>query len=222
MDFVLFMIISVLEGVAIFYIACSLFRFRATDYLLKFLFIDALICLGNYLLRNEEMGFNVAPVFSLLMLILFFKIFLQEVSLFWAAVMAICGYASYGVMQTALVLGTDLTGIVTLQNVQERDLSGYILIAMIALAGCVIARYLYKTGRGFTFDLEKFRFAKENVFVTFLIIACIVGFGILFYMKQLLIASIVFLLASAYLIVFSIRRQKDDIGKVFSEHSEDS
>lgn len=219
MDFALFMIISILEGIAIFYIACSLFRFRATDYLLKFFFVDALICLLNYLLRHDETLSDLAPLVSLVMLILFLQIFLHEVSLFWAAVMAISGYAIYAVLQTVLVFATDFTGLVTLQNVQERGASGLVLISAIALFSCLLARYFYKKGRGFTFDFEKFRLAKENILVIVLVVVSIIGFGIIFYIKKLLLAAAIFLIPTIYLIVFSIRRQKDDIRKDFSENS---
>lgn len=212
MPFVLFVIFSVIEIVAFFYLCCSLFRFKAKVYLTKFIFVEIFIISGNYLIRQEEAYAGLASLFSLIMFILFLKIFIEEVSLFWAAIMGIVSFTITAIIQGLYILILiNTTNFISLEEIQSNTLDSYFVQFTFALMIILPAHYLYKRGFGFTFNVDRFKLAGENIVMIFILFAILITVGIIFTTNNLLLISIVLLFPLIYLVYFAIRKQKKDV-----------
>ncbi len=212
MSLVLFVLFSVIEFLALFYLCCSIFRFKANTYLLKFIIVQILIIIGNYYIRQEEAFSNFAPPFSMIMFILCIRIFLEEVSLFWAAVMGMISTMILGITQGLIILLLlNTTSFTTYADIQNNTIGSYVVQSLTALIIILPAQYLYKRGVGFTFNVDRFKLVGESIVILFILFASLITVGIIFFTNNLILITIILLIPLIYLIYFSIKKQKEDV-----------
>ncbi|MEX1029302.1 MAG: hypothetical protein WDZ91_04550 [Paenibacillaceae bacterium] len=210
MNLLLFVIFGTFEVLAMYYLCCALFRFNAKSYLIKFSITQIPILLVNYLIRLEDPISGLAPLFSLIMIILFLRVFLNEVSLLWAAIMGIVSYAIFGVIQTAILSALILANFTTFATIHDHPIVSYFLQISSGLIIYLIAHYLYKRGIGFTFALDRFKLVGENIVIMIILFVFLIAVGIIFYFNDLLIITVVLVLPILYLTYFAIRKQRED------------
>jgi hypothetical protein len=213
MTFLLFMIFGTIEQLAVLYICCALYRFKAKSYLSKYIFTEFFVVLVNYLIRLENPISGLAPLFSIIMFILFVRVFLNEVSLLWAAIMGIVSTAIFGVIQIAILVTLLTAHFTTFASIQNNTIASYFLQLSSALITYLIARYLYKRGIGFTFAVDRFKLVGENIIILIILFVFLIAVGIMFYYNDLLIITVVLVSPFLYLTFFAIRKQREDARK---------
>jgi hypothetical protein len=141
MTYLLFMLFGTIELLSLFYLCLYLFRFQPKPYVLRFIILGIPILTGNYLIRLEDSISGLASVFTLIMLILFLKAFLSEVSIFWATIMAVVNYALVAIIQSLIIMIFSIANITTLTEIQSNHSLGYSFQVLFAV---IIYRSLFK------------------------------------------------------------------------------
>jgi hypothetical protein len=218
MTYVLFMLFGMIELLSIFYLCLRLFRFQPRPYVLRLIILGIPILTGNYLIRLEDSISGLASVFTLIMLILFFKAFLNEISLFWATLMAVVNYALVAIIQSLVIMIATITHITTLTEIQQNHMLGYSFQVIFALISFSIAYYLNRRGFGFTFTLDRFKLGRANVFVFILLFLSLIAAGIVFVINDYMVVAVAFIVPFLYLLFYAIKKQKEDaLNTSFSE-----
>lgn len=199
-----FMFFSTIETLALYYLIMSLFRFKWRWYIWQALFVILLNNLQSYLLRNELGMSNVAPLVLILIFIFFFAA-VVKMPLILSIIATISGYVIFAVFQTLIVL-------LVFGSISKIDstANGYFLQVATALAVFGIFGYLYRKGKGFTFDLDKLRFKIEDILLSVLIFAFVIGISVLLYYNDILLNALIFLIMSVFLLYYSNRKELED------------
>ncbi|WP_342477767.1 hypothetical protein NYE24_00455 [Paenibacillus sp. FSL H7-0350] len=160
--------------------------------------------LQSYLLRNELGMSNVAPLVLILIFIMFFTAVVR-MPLVLSIIATISGYAMFAVIQTIIVLLV-FGSISNITGVAE----GYFLQLMTAVVVFAAFSYIYRKGKGFTFDLDKLRFKLEDILLSVLIFGFVIGVSVLLYYNDILLNVLIFLVMSAFLLYYSTRKERED------------
>ncbi|MFD2877473.1 hypothetical protein ACFTAO_17920 [Paenibacillus rhizoplanae] len=88
--------------------------------------------------------------------------------------------------------------------------NGYFLQVATAAVVFGIFGFLYRRGKGFTFDLDKLRFKIEDILLSVLIFAFVIGVSGLLYFNDILLNAVIFLVMSVFLLYYSTRRERED------------
>lgn len=195
---------STIETLALYYLIMSLYRFKWRWYIWQVLFVILLNNLQSYLLRNELGMSNVAPLVLILIFIMFFTAVVR-MPLVLSIIATISGYAMFAVIQTIIVLLV-FGSISNITGVAE----GYFLQLMTAVVVFAAFSYIYRKGKGFTFDLDKLRFKLEDILLSVLIFGFVIGVSVLLYYNDILLNVLIFLVMSAFLLYYSTRKERED------------
>ncbi|QUL57334.1 hypothetical protein KDC22_13195 [Paenibacillus tritici] len=198
------MLFSTIETLALYYLIMSLYRFKWRWYIWQALFVILLNNLQSYLLRNELGMSNVAPLVLILIFIMFFTAVVR-MPLILSIIATISGYVIFAVIQTIIVLLV----FGSISNIDGVG-NGYFLQLMTAAVVFVVFGYSYRKGKGFTFDLDKLRFKLEDILLSVLIFAFVIGISVLLYYNEILLNALIFLVMSAFLLYYSTRKEKED------------
>ncbi|OMF99503.1 hypothetical protein BK147_07240 [Paenibacillus sp. FSL R7-0337] len=198
------MFFSTIETLALYYLIMSLYRFKWRWYIWQVLFVILLNNLQSYLLRNELGMSNVAPLVLILIFIMFFTAVVR-MPLVLSIIATISGYAMFAVIQTIIVLLV-FGSISNITGVAE----GYFLQLMTAVVVFAAFSYIYRKGKGFTFDLDKLRFKLEDILLSVLIFGFVIGVSVLLYYNDILLNVLIFLVMSAFLLYYSTRKERED------------
>lgn len=202
-DFLLFMIFSTFEGMAIYSLALYTFRMDFMRYLWHSIVIIEFINLQNFFTREEIANASVlAPILNLLITMLFF-VAIARVPLIWSMLMTITGFLFYVLLQTILLFSI-FQGV---QAVQENPINGYIIQFLTGAIGTLVGRFLYKKGYGFTFDFDKISLRKEKYLIISMIIVFILSLGAMMFYQNLYVNFIGFLASLLVFLYYSIRRE---------------
>lgn len=205
LHFILFMLFSTLEGIAIYSLALYVFRFDFKKFAWHCIVIIEIINLQNYLTRVEAQDYAfIAPVVNLLITILFMSTIVR-IPLFWSALVSIVSYASYVSFQS-LVVGLTFP----IEEVQSDPFKGYIIQLITASIILTVGFLLYKKGYGFSFNFDKFRLKRESYIITALIILFILLLLVTIYLLDLFIGLFGFMVALFVFLYYSFRKEAND------------
>ncbi|MNI49833.1 hypothetical protein D3C73_1044670 [compost metagenome] len=123
-----------------------------------------------------------------------------------SVIATVSGYAIFALIQTALVLL--MFG--SLSEVDGHLYNGYLLQTVTAIVAVMLFWYLYRIGKGFTFDLDKLRFKLEDILLTILIIVFLLGIGVLLLFSNLLLHIVFFVAITAFLLYYSTKKERED------------
>jgi hypothetical protein len=199
------MLFSTLEGIGLLALMLALFRFKITQFIWPALFTILIMNLQSYIMRNELSLAYLAPVVNIVIFIFFIATVVKE-PLVGSALITITGYLAYALLQTALV--PILIG--SIRQVQDSLTNGYILQSGSFLLDVLLAWILYRYGKGFSFDFEKFRLKKENVIVVFLIVGTLIAFGIILFKNDILINGLFFTVALLLFLYYAVIKERSE------------
>lgn len=199
-----FMFFSTVETLALYYLIMSLFRFKWRWYIWEALFVILLNNFQSYLLRNELGMSNVAPLVLILIFIFFFAAVVR-MPLILSIIATISGFAIFAGIQTLIILL--MFG--STSNIGSTA-NGYFLQVVTAAMVFGIFGFLYRKGKGFTFDLDKLRFKIEDILLSVLICAFVLGISVLLYYNDILLNALIFLMMSVFLLYYSKRKELED------------
>lgn len=206
LHFILFMLFSTLEGVAIYALALYTFRFDFKKYLWHSLIIIEIINLQNYLTRMEAQDYAfIAPVINLLITILFMSTIVR-IPLFWSALMCIVSSTGYLSIQTLFI-----SILFTLDEVQASPEKGYLIQFISAAVVLTVARQLYKRGYGFSFDFNRLRLKRENILLIILIFSSIVLLALMMYKLDLFLGLFGFMTTLFLFLFYSFKKEAEDL-----------
>ena len=101
----------------------------------------------------------------------------------------------------------------TIEKVKNHAIAGYAIQLIPSIIIFILAQYLYKRGLGFTFSVNRFKLAGENIVVLIILFLILTAIGLIFFFNELLIIMIVLAVPFLYLMYFAFKKQREDARK---------
>jgi hypothetical protein len=134
MEFLLFVVFSSMEYLAIFAIMFALFRFEYKFYHNSVIFICGVLSFVSYSLRYGFEQEFLGPIVHIL-LIFAFLYYIFQVQVFYAGVMSVTGFLAYVIIQTITLVILNFSGVIKFGEVQPNTWEGY----LIQIISCLLA-----------------------------------------------------------------------------------
>ncbi|WP_171716757.1 hypothetical protein [Paenibacillus phytohabitans] len=151
LDFVLYMVFSILETSAMFYLAFKVFKIDV--YPKEILFAGALMAFVSYVLRNDY-GLILTDVAIQYLLTFCFLWLLFRIHIFYAAIMTGLTYLSYMLIQSTCYFLMKLTGLYSIEF-PFLSVGVYILQLISVVLTIIIGFNIGKHRKGFDFVPDK-------------------------------------------------------------------
>jgi len=208
MNEILFIAFSTLETWSIFAISFTLFRFNILKYNLQIVPISVLMALLNYAIWHEiDLG-SWTPIIGLVLFTLFI-FYTLRISLIGSLIVAVTGYASVILVQTAFLYGLQLTGIASVAEVQAGGTGYYILSAVSSCTVLLLSYLLYKLGYGFSFSLNHFQVQHENMLILVFTVVAFILLSFLHLLKnKLYFVGLILFLIVLFLIFIALKKER--------------
>lgn len=142
-----FLVFSTLEGVAVFALILSIFKVKMTPYLWQAIFVNLIMNMQSYMLREEFSLSYLVPVVNMLLFI-FLLATVVKIPIVWSGIMTVTGYFAYAVVQSVFL--KVMFGNLPVSELQDGSLKGYLLQVVSAAVGLLISLMLYRKGIGFS------------------------------------------------------------------------
>lgn len=219
MDFVLYIVFSSLEYLAIFALTFALFRFEYKVYHNSVLFVSAMLAFVSYSIRISFDQPIIDPIATVLLMYAFMH-YIFQVQVFYSAVMTVTGYIAYGIVQSSVIFGLDLVGILTLEQVKPNTIYGYVTQLVSIAIALVITALLKRKNFGFAYVPHghranvKYR-GLNRLFLITLILASAMAWITLYYNVEasalpFFLMTIPLIVIFGFLIYLSVRKEKND------------
>jgi len=206
MSYFLFIVLSAIEGIAIFTATLSIYRFRIQKYLWQVSIISVLQALISHFLRSEQEFSQFVPIISIGLIIFLIYAFVVN-SFFWSVVMAVTGYVYHTFFQTIVVYSMLKLGLATLERIQSNTNDSYIVLILSSAITIITSLFLYNKGLGLSFDFDRFRFKGENGIIMAIIVITIFAIGYIFFKNNLISAGILLAISLLFLLFFLIKKE---------------
>jgi hypothetical protein len=208
MNEILFVVFSTLETWSIFAISFTLFRFNILKYNLQIIPVSVLMALLNYAIWHETNLGSWIPVIGLVLFTLFIFYTLRT-SLLGSLIVALTGYGTVILIQTAFLYFYQLAGFTTVTEVQARGTNYYILSAVCSIVVLLLSFLLFRLGYGFSFSLNHFKVQRENLLILTIVVAMLIILSFLHLLKnKLYFVELVMVAIVLFLIFIALRRER--------------
>ncbi|MGO4375437.1 hypothetical protein AB4Z21_32740 [Paenibacillus sp. MCAF20] len=204
-DHIGFILFSMIEGLGIYAMMLSIFRFNPWRYFNNFMLVLPIMVLQSLFLREIPELVYLVPVISILLFVFFLRAVLK-IPIVWSTMITLGGYVGYGLIQWAIIE----IGFGSVEAAQSGDVNGYIVQTATAAVQLVITYLLLKYRIGFTFsmdDYDKLRLKYERVIVIILIVISIVGLALVAVTVKAIPIVIVSFVIFLY---FMVRKEKEE------------
>lgn len=151
LEFVLYMVFSVIETFAMFFLAFRVFKIDL--YIVEIFFASIIMGFISYVLRYNY-GLMMTDIVIQYLLTFFFMWLLFKIHVFYASTMTGLAYLSYMLIQSVCYLLMNLTGLYSLQY-PFQTVGVYLLQTISATITILIAIYISKRRKGFDFVPDK-------------------------------------------------------------------
>ncbi|WNS44370.1 hypothetical protein [Paenibacillus sp. MMS20-IR301] len=151
LDFILFIVLSIIESSALFYLGFKLFKIDI--YSKEIIFAGIIMAFFSYTLRNIYQLPEVDILIQYILIICFLWL-LFRIHIFYAFIMTVISYQAYLLVQSMLYLVIDYSGIYKL-NYPTINTGIYLLQILTATATFIISNYISKKRKGFDFIPDK-------------------------------------------------------------------
>ncbi|WP_025686333.1 hypothetical protein [Paenibacillus maysiensis] len=202
-----FLVFSTFEGVAVFALILSIFKVKMTPYVWQAIFVNLVMNLQSYLLREELSLAYLVPVINMLLFI-FLLATVVKIPIVWSGIMTVTGYFAYAVIQSVLLKA--MFGSLPVSELQEGSLKGYLLQTISAVVGLLISFILYQKGIGFAVNFKKLKFRAEYGIVITLIILSFISTSIVLYYNEVWLNMMFFALVSGFFIYYAVGKEYRD------------
>ncbi len=202
-----FLLFSTLEGVAVFALILSIFKVKMTPYLWQAIFVNLIMNLQSYMLREEFSFSYLVPVVNML-LFYFLLATVVKIPIVWSGIMTVTGYFAYAVVQSVFL--KVMFGNLPVSELQDGSLKGYLL--QVVSAGSRTAYFIdvvSKRDRLFP-NFKKLKFKEEYGIVITLIILSLISTSIVLYYNEVWLNMIFFALVSGFFIYYAIGKEYRD------------
>ncbi|MDQ0494220.1 MULTISPECIES: hypothetical protein [Paenibacillus] len=202
-----FLLFSTLEGVAVFALILSVFKIKMIPYLWQAIFVNLIMNLQSYLLREEWSLSYLVPVINMLLFI-FLLATIVKIPIVWSGIMTVTGYFAYAVIQSLLL--KMLFGNLPVSELHDGSLKGYLLQSISAATGLLISFMMYRKGIGFSPNFKKLKFKEEYGIVITLIILSLISTSIVLYYNEIWLNMMFFALVSGFFIYYALGKEYRD------------
>lgn len=211
MDFFQFFIFSSIEGISIFVLMFSLFRFKVKDYIPYMLVTSGIMAIISYFLRTQLHLESVTPLVLAVLTILLMR-FLFRIHFFYSIIMFSITIIASMVLQGLLIFGVQAFNIYTLDEIRSQENLLYLTQFVTSLLTFGISWIILKKRIWFTFVPfdENYRedYNKVNVYAIFLILLCVPLSVLLIELKNIPVAVAVFLVILVALLKLMYNKEK--------------
>ncbi|PZD95888.1 hypothetical protein DNH61_10610 [Paenibacillus sambharensis] len=207
MSFILFMLFSVIESIALFSLTLSLFRLKFKQYFWPALILNILINLTSFFMRKSPELTEYAPIAILLLLILFL-VTVVRIPVLWSVVVAFTGYLSVVLVQTGVMLLS--FGFLSVDEISAFPWKGYLLQTMTGIIGYTAAMTLYKRGLGFSFEFNRVGFGWGTIILISVLFIIAIGIGSVLFINNLLVAAVIFFIGLAFLLYYAVKKERSN------------
>lgn len=207
MDLLYYMLFSTLEGVGVFYLTLTLFRFQIKQYWFPLVLVNVLIAFISYTIRDGATLSWITPLIQVLLLAFFIQILIR-IPIIWSVIMALTGIVAFTLIQTLALFGIVSINLVDLEIVKLGNTTDtYILQAIDIAIIFPLSHFLYRKGLGFTFDFGTFVLRWENILVLILLTLTFAALIFIFLMNNLLLVVSILVLCLAFFLLYNFRRK---------------
>jgi hypothetical protein len=212
-EFINFMGFSMIEALSWVAITLTIFRFKFTEYWVSAVMICFFMNIISFFLRDVlDVGF-VAPITNIVFIALMFFIFVRNVSVIWSFIISVSGLIVFVIIQSLVIASS--FGLLSISEIDTSPERGYILQSITGCLVFAISYLLYKFGYGLTFEFNDLRFKWERLLILSVLVIMTTSFAILFYNKEVYINILFLLLALAFFIYFTFKKEAEAIDKQF-------
>lgn len=161
MNALCFMLFSTVEGMSMFAIMLSLFRYRITEYFHYYLVLSILMSAASYWMWQVGGAPEYVPVMSALLFSLSVLV-RYRISAIAAILMALTGYLVFGMLQSIVVYVLEAGTLVQMERIQSNTGDTYLMQLVNSLLLFALSYMLYRKGFGFTFPLSWIEVKEGN------------------------------------------------------------
>lgn len=205
-DFLLFTFVSSVEYAALMLFVFALFRIRFRWYDPKLLFMYVSMSYVSLTLRLYDSFAFYASLSQLLLLFVLMWLLLQF-HMFYAAIMAVAGYVTFALLQSAIVYAVNAAGMLALDELTLLSAQSYGVSLLTGVALGAVGYAIRRSNKGFSFvphsDAVKIDYSrKHNLLLALSVAAALAAAAIAYHLLFALRAAepvyaAVILLASA-------------------------
>lgn len=207
MDFIIFLVFSIFEFMAIFSFMFSLYRLQTKHYWMELLIISMILSFFSYSLRGLFHTEAFTPAVLIVIMATLIWIVLR-IPFFYVAILTIPTYIAYGLLQFGVMSTLDYFEIITFEQIFNQNASnqyGQIVQIITALITVIASWGVYKTGVGFSFVPTGNIKVKLNALNIVISIALLVAFVLFVFFDYLIKEKIQFIiLASIFTILLGM------------------
>ncbi|MET3209742.1 UNVERIFIED_CONTAM: hypothetical protein ABIC26_002689 [Paenibacillus sp. PvR008] len=212
----IYILMSLFEGVVVFYFAFSVFRINIKEYLFEIIITNILISVATYFYSLDPMMSNLAPLLNMLTLTLcliaFFRVSSRHA--FFAAVLTLIVFLV--VQSLSVWVMYPFTGL-TLENIKSNNFLRYTYqigsdIIIFLLANILVQKRLWFSFISYNFTI-KFSLTKNNILITVIPSCIMILVGFTYDINNLLLGSIVWTICFFNLLFIGIKMERRTIEK---------
>lgn len=153
MEFINFLLFSILEYMAIFSLMFALYRLNSRHYWVEQFIISGVLSFFSFSLRGLFHTEAFTPAVLIILMSAFIWLILR-IPFFYVAILTLPTYLVYGLLQFGVMTSLDAFGVITFAQAIENDganIYGQVIQTITASLTLVIARVIYRTEIGFSF-----------------------------------------------------------------------
>ena len=200
-DFLGYISFSTFEGFSVFALCLFIYRYNFFHYFWPCLFMNVVINLQSYFIRDELSLANLSPIMNLALTALFFILYFRIPAL-GSLAMLIVGFSGYMLIQTLIIISG-----FSIAEIQHNINIGYIVQSLTGISGTSIGWVLYKFGFGFSFSFEKIRFRREKTFIVSFVVIFLVLLVVMMMFKAVFTNLLILVGALIVLLYYSFRKE---------------
>lgn len=152
LDFVLYMVFSILETSAMFYLAFKVFKIDL--YPKEMLFASLIMAFFSFVVRVNYLWVEPDIIIQYILMFCFFWL-LFRIHLFYAAILTGMTYQAYTFIQIAYILLLNKIGVFSAQTFYGINIYSYLLQILSSCTAFIIAYYIGYRRKGFDFIPDK-------------------------------------------------------------------
>ncbi|MBJ6363326.1 hypothetical protein ACFOQM_19075 [Paenibacillus sp. GCM10012307] len=210
-----FMLFSTIEGMSLFSIMLSLFRYRITEYFQYYVVLSILMSGASYWMWQISGASEYVPVLSALLFSLSVLV-RYRLSPMAAMLMALTGYFFFGMLQSLVVYALEVGFLIRMERIQGNTSDTYLMQSVNSLLLFALSYTLYRKGFGFTFPLSWVEVKEGNtLLLSSLSVAFIFVTGVSLLHSRVYAAAAVFFLILLLLLYILNRKEQRHVRSLF-------
>lgn len=208
-EVVLFILLSIIECLAVFFLMFTIFRIRFLTYFDYIMYTSTIVSITMYVVWTHLSMSSYAAIITLAIYFLSL-IFLFKFRIFYSLIMTVVGYAVYMTIQTIVLFGAQAVKLFSVEDVQTNIWIGMILQLSSIVLSMLLSVLLSRKILWVTFFSENARRIKWTFINILLIVASvfsIILIGIVFSLSDVIVGIVLFLIVTVVLTIILIRKE---------------